>query len=71
MEAALIASIPQLISILDKYGPDAVNGIIALFKKGSTATVADVESAFSGLKPYASYGIPDIAPTAPVPPIAP
>lgn len=54
---------PALISLLLQfgitYGPEAVNGIIAAFKKveAGTATLADVEAAFTNLKPYSAYGI--------------
>lgn len=62
-----IAALEGLIVLASKYGPEAITGITALFKKADV-TVADVEAAFGNLKTYVSYGIPDIAPTAPVTP---
>lgn len=61
------AIIQLLIQAGLQYGPAFVTSVIAVFKNPN-ATVADVEALFAGVKPYASYGIPDIAP---VPPIAP
>jgi len=51
---------PSLIMLLVQfglqYGPEAVTNIITLLNN-KTATLADVESAFAGLKPYSAYGI--------------
>jgi hypothetical protein len=46
------------------YGPQFVSDIVAILNNPA-ASVADVEAAFANLKPYAAYGIPDIAPTKP------
>lgn len=47
------------------YGPEFVTNIIAVLKNPAS-TVQDVENAFSNLKPYAAYNIPNI-PVAPIP----
>lgn len=60
---------PSLILLLVQaglqYGPQFVMDIEKLINNPS-ATVADVVAAFSNLKPYSAYGIPDVAPTSPV-----
>lgn len=57
---------PQLIVLLVQagltYGPAFVQSIIAIINNPAS-TPADVAAAFSNLKPYSAYGIPDIAPT--------
>lgn len=58
------AAIEAIVILAVKYGPPAVDGIIALFKK-KDATIEDVEAAFAPLKEYASYGIPELAPVKP------
>ncbi len=58
------ATLATLVSLADKYGPVAVQGIINLFKKADP-TITDVEAAFAQLKPYSDFGIPDKAPAAP------
>ena len=55
------AAIEALIILAAKYGPEFVMTVIALFKKPNP-TVADVEALFANVKPYAAYGIPDVAP---------
>lgn len=58
---------PAIIGLLVQfglqYGPEAVNGIIAVLKNPA-ATIADVEAAFANLKPYSAYNIPDTTPPA-------
>jgi hypothetical protein len=54
-----------IVQIAAKYGPDAALGIARLFEK-KDVVLADVEQAFSALKPYSAYGIPDKIPVAPV-----
>ena len=44
-----------------QYGPEFVTKLIAILRNPS-ATVDDVEKLFANVKPYASYGIPDVAP---------
>lgn len=60
---------PQLIIMLVQagltYGPQFVTDIAGILKNPAS-TVADVEAAFANLKPYSVYGIPDVAPKAPV-----
>jgi hypothetical protein len=57
---------PQLIILLVQaglqYGPQFVADIEKLLSNPN-ATVTDVVAAFSNLKPYSAYGIPDVAPT--------
>lgn len=48
-----------------KYGPEWVTAIKGVLTK-KDATVAEVESAFANVVPYAAFNIPDVAPTAPV-----
>lgn len=59
---------PQLIILLVQaglqYGPQLVLDIEKILSNPN-ATVADVAAAFSNLKPYEAYGIPDVAPKAP------
>ena len=58
-----------LIILGAKYGPDLVLKITALFSKmanGGAVTAQEVEQAFSALKPYEAYGIPDVVPVKPV-----
>lgn len=58
-------AVEALITLAVKYGPTAVEGIINLFKKQNsdgTFTLADVEAAFTSLKKYEGYGIPDKVP---------
>lgn len=58
---------PQLILLLVQagltYGPQFVMDIEKILSNPA-ATTADVAAAFSNLKPYAAYGIPDLAPKA-------
>lgn len=56
------ATVQALISIAAKYGPETIDGILAILGKGEV-TVADVQAAFEPLKPYSAYGIPDKIPT--------
>ena len=48
-----------------KYGPEAVQSISTLINN-KALTIADVQAAFTGLKPYSAYGIPDVATLPPV-----
>ena len=56
---------PTLIALLVQaglqYGPQFVTDIIAILKNPN-ATVADVKAAFSNLKPYEAYNIPNVGP---------
>ena len=60
---------PQLIILLVQaglqYGPQFVLDIEKILSN-PYATVADVAAAFTNLKLYSAYGIPDISPTKPV-----
>jgi len=64
---------PQLVLLLVQagiqYGPQFVIDIEKVISNPA-ATVQDVVNAFGALKPYSSYGIPDVAPTKPVLPLA-
>ena len=44
-----------------QYGPEFVKGIVSALQR-KDVTVAEIESLFSGVKPYSSYGIPDKVP---------
>lgn len=46
-----------------QYGPEFVLSIEKILTNPN-ATVSDVAAAFSNLKPYSAYGIPDVAPVA-------
>lgn len=46
-----------------QYGPEFVTSIIAIIENPN-ATVADVKAAFSNLKPYSAYNIPNIPTTS-------
>lgn len=46
------------------YGPKFVTDIVAIINNPGS-TPQDVANAFSNLKPYSAYGIPDVAPKAP------
>lgn len=50
--------IPLLLEAAVKYGPDFVNAIIKMLKL-QQVSIVDVEAAFSPLKPYDSYNIPN------------
>lgn len=65
MSTLSLETVEAIIQLANKYGPEIVPAITALFKKGEP-TIADVEAAFVNLKPYSAYGIPDVAPTKPV-----
>lgn len=49
-----------------KYGPELVLDVVNLLKKKGI-TVDEIETIFANVKPYSAFGIPDVAPTAPVP----
>lgn len=61
MSAALIQA---LIIAGIQYGPQMVTDIKNLLNK-QDASIADVEALFANVKPYAQFGIPDIAPKLP------
>lgn len=54
--------ITALIEAGIKYGPEFITSVKSLLSK-KDPTIDDVVSLFANLKPYASYGIPDTAPT--------
>jgi hypothetical protein len=59
------AMIQLLLGVLIQYGPGAVSGIVALYKKatsGTPVTVDEVEALFAQIKPYEAYNIPTIIP---------
>lgn len=65
--ASMFLPAGMLLTVLQygiKYGPTAVEAIIALMKQ-QTVTVTDVENLFANLKTYESYGIPDTIPLIP------
>ncbi len=61
-------TVADIISLAAKFGAPAALSLIDLYKKSHDGgvTVDEVKAAFSALKTYEEYGIPDVAPTAPV-----
>jgi hypothetical protein len=60
-----------VLQLIEQYGPEAVTGIqslVATLESGGTLTIADVESAFAPLKPYAGYNIRLVKATPPATP---
>jgi hypothetical protein len=60
----------NLIAILTlavQSGPEFITTLLALLKQ-ETVTIEDIQKLFDNVKPYEAYGIPDVAPTAPVEP---
>lgn len=53
-------TIAAIIELAAKYGPEAIHGIIALFKPNG-ATAEEVIAAFTKLKPYSAYGIKNVS----------
>lgn len=56
-----LAQVITLLALAEKYGPTVFAVIKALTDK-KDATVADVELAYAQLRPYESFGIPNIVP---------
>lgn len=57
-----VGTLQDIVKLAATYGPEAVTGIIALFKSPNV-TVAEVEAAFANLKPLEAYGLPVTVPT--------
>ena len=50
-----------ILTLVAQYGPDIIPAVKAVLNK-KDATVEDVEVIFTGLKPYADFGIPATVP---------